>query len=107
MFRPHARTVGPDGREWEIYAYKLRLRRRRRARRRILRELVDVPVAAVRALRSDEWTVEAVSWAPFPLRHRWSTTAEWRGRVLAQVEGGLARGETPHPGNAVMLPRSR
>jgi hypothetical protein len=103
MLRPHARTVEPDGREWEIYAYKLRLRRPRRARRRIVRQLLDLPVAAVRALRSDEWTIEAVSWAPYPLRHRWSTTAASRDQVLAQVEGGLARGATPHPRQAVQL----
>ena len=28
---------------------------------------------------------------------------EFRGQVLAQVEGGLARGETPHPRNARVL----
>jgi hypothetical protein len=103
MLRPHARTAGPDGREWEIYAYKLRLRRPLRARHRLLHAAVDVPVAAARAVRSDEWTIEAVSWAPYPLRYRWSTAADSRGQVLAQVEGSLARGEIPHPRHAAPL----
>jgi len=28
VFRPISRAVGPDGREWEIYAYRLRVRKR-------------------------------------------------------------------------------
>jgi hypothetical protein len=54
----------------------------------------------VRALRSDSWTIEAISWAPFRASYTWRTTLEHRGQVLAQVEGGLARGETPRPRNA-------
>ena len=104
--------MSPDGRRWEIYAYKLELSARRTrppaaARRRATRLLVnlcvDLPVAAVRAARSDQWTIEAVSWAPYPTGHKWSTTREFRGQVLAQVEGGLARGETPRPRNARVL----
>jgi hypothetical protein len=129
-FRPAARTVSPEGRRWEIYAYKLDLPARGtpdpssvgvfpgyRAEaasdvldgflyllaflpRLLLRLCVDLPVAALRAARSDEWTIEAVSWAPYPTGHKWSTTREFRGQVLAQVEGSLARGETPRPRNA-------
>ena len=66
----------------------------------LVRVLVDLPVAAVRASRSDEWTIEAVSWAPFRRRYTWKTTREHRGQVLAQVEGGIARGEVPMPRNA-------
>jgi hypothetical protein len=105
--------VSTDGRRWEIYAYKLDLPDRGApvgARHRLAfiprflwRVCVDLPVAAVRALRSDVWTIEAASWAPYPLNYRWSTTQEFRGQVLAQVEGGLARGETPHPRNAQAL----
>ena len=72
--------------------------------RLLIRLCVDLPVAAVRAARSDEWTIEAVSWAPYPTGHKWSTTREFRGQVLAQVEGGLARGETPRPRNARLRP---
>lgn len=116
-FRPHARTVSPDGRRWEIYAYKLDLPERGAPNpapvgaghrlafipRFIWRVCIDLPVAAARALQSDVWTIEAASWAPYPLSYRWSTTQEFRGQVLAQVEGGLARGETPHPRNAQAL----
>jgi hypothetical protein len=68
--------------------------------RLLLRLFVDLPVAIVRALRSDTWTIEAISWAPFRASYTWTTTLEHRGQVLAQVEGGLARGETPRPRNA-------
>jgi hypothetical protein len=68
--------------------------------RLLLRLFIDLPVAAAGALRSDSWTIEAISWAPFRASYRWTTTREHRGQVLAQVEGGLARGETPHPRNA-------
>jgi hypothetical protein len=119
VFRPTARTSSPDGREWEIYAYRLQLPNRgtpdprsfgrgvttrRRGRLRVLvRSLVDVPVAAVRALRTDEWIVEAISWAPYRASYKWSTTTVVRGQVLVLVEGALARGETPHPRNALLL----
>jgi hypothetical protein len=123
------RTVSPDGRHWEIYAYKLQLPLRPPPDpavgsvpgyqaeaasafldgivylfafipRLLLRVFIDLPIAAVRASRSDEWTLEAVSWAPYPVHHKWSTTSEFRGQVLATVEGSLARGETPKPRNA-------
>ena len=68
--------------------------------RLLLRLFVDLPLAAVRALRSDTWTIEAISWAPFRASYTWTTTLEHRGQVLAQVEGGLARGEAPRPRNA-------
>jgi hypothetical protein len=68
--------------------------------RLLLRLFVDLPIAAIRAARSDMWTIEAISWAPFRASYTWTTTREHRGQVLAQVEGGLARGETPHPRNA-------
>jgi hypothetical protein len=132
VFRPSARTTDPAGREWEIYAYRLQLPHRappdptpvgfgspREAAffslfdgiayllawipRLLLRFLVDFPAAGVRALRSDRWTIEAISWAPFRASYTWTTTSEHRGQVLAQVEGGLARGETPRPRNAQLL----
>lgn len=129
VFRPAARVTAPDGREWEIYASKLVLRPRAphadstleyspsaevRALgglewllgglvRLLVRVLVDVPVAAVRSLRSDEWTIEAVTFDPHRRSCVWTTTREFRGQVLAQVEGGLARGESPRPRNATFL----
>jgi len=92
-----ARTTDPDGRDWEIYAYRFRLPKR--TRRRLPHLFVDMP----RAFRTAEWTIEAVSWAPYPIRHRWTTTRERRGQVLASVEGQLARGETPMPRHARQL----
>jgi hypothetical protein len=89
--RPHARATSPDGREWEIYAYRVRItpdRGRFRSVRRLL------------APRAREWTIEASSWAPYPITKRWTTTRELRGQVLASVEGQLARGEEPVPRNA-------
>jgi hypothetical protein len=98
-FRPVARATAPDGRLWEIYRYRVR-RPPRGGRRRLAYLFADLPRAAVRDLRSDEWTIEAVSWAPYPIREQWTTSREYRGQVLASIEGQLARGETPMPRNA-------
>ena len=86
--------MSPDGREWEIYAY------RQRVPPKPGRFLL---VRRVFASRSPRWTIEAASWAPYPVRLRWETTMELRGNVLAQVEGQLARGEQPVPRNARQL----
>ena len=71
--------------------------------RLLLLLFVDLPVAAVRAIRSDTWTIDAISWAPFRASYTWTTTSEYRGQVLAQVEGGLARGDKPRPRNALLV----
>ncbi len=92
-FSPHARVTDPDGREWEIYAYRRRVAVQGRLRR----------IRTLFAPRAAEWTIEAVSWAPYPLSHRWTTTKEVKGQVLARVEGQLARGETPMPRNAKQM----
>lgn len=86
--------MSPDGRQWEIYAYRQRVPPEP-GRFLLLRSLF--------AARSPSWTIEAASWAPYPLRHRWETTKELKGNVLAQVEGQLARGEQPVPRNAKQL----
>jgi hypothetical protein len=133
VFRPSARATGPDGRLWEIYAYKIRVRDRPEFDPgldelavapvaatggfvlldallwilalipRALLRLGDAAVAGVRALRSDEWTIEAVTFGAQPESIRWATTAEYRGQVLANVEGSIARGDTPRPRNATYL----
>jgi hypothetical protein len=89
--RPAARTTSPDGRDWEIYAYRTREAPSTGRLRRVRRLL---------APRSREWTIEAISWAPYETRHRWTVPGEIRGQALATVEGELARGRTPHPRNA-------
>jgi hypothetical protein len=130
VFRPSARVADPRGREWEIYAFRIRLPARgpldplvsdgygvdprgfvlalpflaaSALFRGLVRLLVDIPVAGVRALGSDEWTIQAISWAPPKSTYTWTTTREHRGQVLAQVEGGLARGDVPRPRNAVFV----
>lgn len=65
--------------------------------------LWHVPRAAIRAVGSDEWTIEAVTWQPHRTAYTWRTTREFRGHVLAQVEGQLARGEVPTPRHATYL----
>jgi hypothetical protein len=128
-FRPAARTMSPDGREWEIYAYALQLSGRKpipesvvgnapswqgaviegivflltMIPRMLIRVFYDLPVAAVHAARSDACLIEAVSWAPYPIRLRWEISKDRKGQVLAQVEGQLARGERPMPRNAKQL----
>ncbi len=136
VFRPSARVTGPDGRGWEIYAYRIKLRPAAReisggllddeilpgargialaavfdgvlwlvgAVLRLL-ELVfwELPRAGLRMRGSEEWTIEAITWLPHRESYRWTTTGEFRGHVLAQVEGQLARGEVPTPRNATYL----
>jgi len=117
VFRPSAHVTGPDGSEWEIYAYRIQLPGGRTLPSRLgalprpfggtrvllTRLLWDVPRAALAALGSDEWTIEAVSWQPSRTSLGWRTTREYRGHVIAQVEGQLARGETPKPHHARYL----
>jgi len=123
VFRPTVRVRTPDGSEWEIYAYKLQVGDRHewdtdlvdadagRAAAagalvnliawivmlvpRLLARLWDVAVAAVRAVSSDEWTIEAITFMPQRQSMVWTTTTEHKGQVLAQVEGSLARGHPP------------
>ncbi|MBV8478724.1 MAG: hypothetical protein JOY72_00335 [Actinobacteria bacterium] len=92
--RPSVRMVAPDGREWELYAYRVRPQLEEGRFRRIRRLF---------APRVPEWTVQAVSWAPYPIDIRWTTSSELRGHVLAQVEGQLARGDHPMPRNAKLV----
>jgi hypothetical protein len=62
---------------------------------RLLVRLVDAGVAGIRAVRSDEWTIEAITFMPQRQSMTWTTTTEHKGQVLAQVEGSLARGHPP------------
>jgi hypothetical protein len=111
VFRPAAKVTSPDGQEWEIYAHKLRvatpgppdadapreplLARLVRFVPRVLARLARLATDAIRAARSDEWTVDAVSHMPRRTTYTWTTTTEYKGQVLAQVEGNLARGDIP------------
>ncbi|MES1247396.1 MAG: hypothetical protein ABUS54_06965 [Actinomycetota bacterium] len=88
VFRAVAKVTGPDGQEWEIYAYRVKWQKPLR-RREVWRSVL----AAWRASRGDDWTIEAVSHLPRPTVLTWTTTSEHRGQVLAQVEGHLARGD--------------
>jgi hypothetical protein len=115
----------PDGAEWEIYAYKLQVGDRRdwdsdlvdpdgaeyptpakfavvhgvawlvMLVPRLIVRFRDAAVAAVRAVLSDEWTIEAITFVPQRQSYVWTTTTEHKGHVLAQVEGSLARGNPP------------
>ncbi len=98
--RPSARATDPEGRSWEIYAYKVK-RSKRNGRRRLVHVCDDIR-AAFAALRSDALFVEAVCWQP-PQRYTWTTTDEHRGHVLAQIEGGLSRGGVPRPRHATYV----
>jgi hypothetical protein len=75
---------------WEIYAYKVRWKWP--ARRR---DLPRAAAAAFRSLGGDVWTIDAVTFHHHHTVHRWTTTTEYKGQVLAQVEGNLARGDIP------------
>jgi hypothetical protein len=110
VFRPVARLTGADGRTWELYAYRFELPGRAssagRARRlrTLARDARNLAAAALRSLRSDEWTVEAIAWLPRRTSYSWTTTREYRDHVLAQVEGQFARGEVPpRPRHATYL----
>jgi hypothetical protein len=88
LFRAAVKVTSPDAAEWEIYAYRFTWERP--ARRR------DLARALVRALRTSEWTIAAVTYLPRPRTYTWTTMREHKGQVLAQVEGHLARGDVPH-----------
>jgi hypothetical protein len=79
--------MSPDGREWEIYVYRERAELPPKTRFRLLRKLFARP--------SGDLLIEAVSYAPYEQRLRWSIPADRKGQALAQVEGQLARGERP------------
>ena len=97
VLRPAAKVTSPDGREWELYAYRVRWpkpARRRDAWRSV--------AAALRAARGDEWTIDAIAYVPRETVYTWTATSEHKGQVLAQVEGHLARGDIPvHLANGV------
>jgi hypothetical protein len=125
VFRPSVRLTAADGRDWEIYAYKLEIGERAEWDTdllddtiasntasagialvnaiawlvmlvpRLLFRLVDVGLAAARAARSDKWTIEAITFMPQRQSYTWRTTSEHRGQVLAQIEGSLQRGDVP------------
>lgn len=103
VFRPAVRLTAPDGREWEIYAYKVPLRRLLAPRadggpgrlRDLARRVRGIAAATARSLRSDVWTIEALTFLPQRQSYAWTTTREFRGQVLAQVEGRLAGGDVP------------
>jgi hypothetical protein len=88
VFRPAARVTSPDGQEWEIYAYRVQWRRPERKR-----DVLQSVAAAVRAARSDDWTIDAIAHLPRKTVYRWTTTTAHKGQELAQVEGHLARGD--------------
>ena len=125
VFRPSARVTAPDGREWEIYAYKIKVRERDYdddplgdpptmfgtfvldwallslivdalllIPRGLLR-LGAIVAAAVRSVRSDEWTIDAITYLPHQTVYTWTTTREHKGQVVAQVQGHLQRGDIP------------
>jgi hypothetical protein len=125
VFRPSVRLTDLHGHDWEIYVYKLEVGDRDEWDTdvldaqgnnagaaaefaivnavvwlvvlipRLLFRLVDVGLAAVRAVRSDTWTVEAITFMPQKQSYTWKTTSEYRGQVLAQVQGSLQRGDIP------------
>jgi hypothetical protein len=97
VFRPTVRLQDPDGRDWEIYAYKLDLDVSSgdgRPLRRAAQTAHSLALSAFSSLRSDEWTIEAICFVPRE-SYRWRTTREFKGQVLARVEGSLARGDVP------------
>lgn len=123
VFRPAAKVRSPDGREWEIYAYRITVGDRDDPEEllaprggpqveaawalldavwwllllvpRLLVRVFDVVRAGVAAARSDEWTIDAICFMPQRTVVTWTTTTEFKGQVLAQVEGHLARGDIP------------
>ena len=71
---------------------------------RLLVRLLDAGLAAARAVRSDAWTIEAITFMPHRQSYTWKTTREYRGQVLAQIEGSLQRGDVPqHLRNATYV----
>jgi hypothetical protein len=108
VFRPTVSLTDVNGRRWEVYAYRVKVPPQveatgRRRLRRAVTHAWDVSAAALRSLRSDDWTIEAITWVPKRTSYTWTTTREYRDHVLAQVEGQLARGDVPRLRHAVYL----
>ncbi len=134
VFRPSVRLTSPDGHAWEIYVYKLEVGDRAEWDTdivddpgmsttasgeialvnavvwlvmlipRLFVRILDAGLAAARAVRSDAWTIEAITFMPSRQSYTWRTTGEHRGQVLAQIEGSLQRGDVPqHLRNATYV----
>jgi hypothetical protein len=86
VFRPSARVTDPHGRACEISAFRMKL-----PERGSLDPLVSDDYIEPRGL---------VFALPFRTSYMWTATRDYRRQVLAQVEGGIARGEKPQPRNA-------
>lgn len=71
--------------------------------RLLVRILWDLPWGSIHALKSNTWTVEAISWHPHRVSHTWTTDAAHHREVVAQVKDHLARGEQPRPFAATYL----
>ena len=132
IFSPARRFDDVDGRSWELYAYKVKLRDYIEpdplddegfgnprlgvafgVLDAVLWLLLLIPKLialgvrtgwdAWKARASDEWTIEAVTFEPRRTSYTWTTTTEYRGNVLAQVEAGIAAGEIPRPRYATFI----
>jgi hypothetical protein len=63
--------------------------------RLLLRVLWDVPRARLHALRTDEWTVEAVTWYPVHVSYTWTIGRVRRDAAVREVARQLRRGQIP------------
>ena len=62
--------------------------------------LVELPLALVRGAGARERRIEAVTHWPHRQVYVWTTTSQQLDRVLAEVAGGLERGEVRQPRGA-------
>jgi hypothetical protein len=127
VLRPSRKVTAPDGTEWELYVSRFALPPWRPARYTgsdpitsapfelvlfllsipiflveqvawpLLRFVLELPGAAVRARRTRTATGEAICFSPRKVSLVWTTSDDHSDRVLAQIADALIAGEQPQP----------
>ena len=137
LFGPDRRVAAADDWTWEIYVRRVQLPAWRRSElldepddpvtrfdaiwslltapfflitdvlAPILRIVIGLPFALVRAIRPRVWKIEAVSFWPHEERYVWTTTRSDRARVLDEIADALEHRRFAQPRGAIFHGRQR
>jgi hypothetical protein len=73
----------------------------------LLRIVIGLPFALVRAIRPKVWKIEAVTFWPREERYVWTTTGPERARVLNEIADALEQRTFAQPRGAIFHGRKR